>query len=96
MDRSQVAADGVRVAGVVARAAVLQGTDPDADVGGDAGCQLGELVVQPHLDGGHAIILEQPSARQDFGDSSDADPVAVQHTNQLRVSEAVALAVAGQ
>jgi hypothetical protein len=45
MDGAQVAAHGVGVAGMAARPAVLQSADPGAHVGGDAGCQLTELVL---------------------------------------------------
>ena len=65
MEGAQIAAHGVGVAGVAARPAVLQSADPGAHVSGDARCQVNELVLQPGLEGGDTVVVEEPTAGED-------------------------------
>ncbi|MGH3755196.1 MAG: hypothetical protein ACRDRP_21385 [Pseudonocardiaceae bacterium] len=96
MEGAQTAAHGAGVAGVAARPAVLQDADPGAHVGGDGGCQVSELVPQPGLEGGDAVVVEEPTAGEDLGDASDADPITVQHIDQLRVPQGLVIGMPGQ
>ena len=92
---AQVAARGVGVAGMVAWPAAVQGVDPGRHIAGDARGQFSEFGVQPGLEGGDAVVVEQLGLGEDLGDSADADPVAVQHADQLGVPKALPLGVPG-
>ncbi len=96
VDGAQVAAHGVGVAGVAARPTVLQSADPGAHLSGDAGCQVTELVLEPGLEGGDAVVVEEPTAGEDLGDASDADSITVQHVDQLRVLQLLAIGMPGE
>jgi hypothetical protein len=53
----------------------LQSADPGTHVGGDAGGQVNEFVLEPGLEGGDAVVVEESTAGEDLGDASDADPI---------------------
>jgi hypothetical protein len=67
-----------------------------AHVGGDVGGQVTELVLEPGLEGGDAIVVEEPTVGEDLGDASDADPITVQHVDQLRVPQLLVIGMPGE
>jgi hypothetical protein len=93
---AHVAADGVDVAGLATGPAVPQHLRPVADVGCDARGQVGEFVLQPGVEGPDSVIEQQSHLGQHFGDPVDADPIAVQHADEVRVVELLAVAMSGQ
>lgn len=76
VDAAKVAADGAGLAGPGAWAAVPQGVHPTAGAGCDARGRPGEPGLDPGIEGGGAVIVEQPSQGDDLRGARDAQVAA--------------------
>ena len=77
-------------------AAVAKSSQPVFRVVADARSDIGELALQPGLEGRDPVIGEQAQEAEDLDGALRAEPVAAEHGKQLGVADGVAVGVARQ